>query len=273
MADPDKIALQAPRLARTARLWTPAGTAVVQREVACEIPVALEYNCISHAVMMITPRDIEDFAYGFSLTEGVIDGPRDILDLKLNKSPAGLVAALEITPRCFARLNRIRRQMSGRSGCGLCGIERLEYITRPLPPLSSPIKISPAVIHAAMRHLDAHQPLNRQTGAVHAAAFCDRDGQILAAREDVGRHNALDKLIGHMLRQNMNPAAGFALITSRCSFEMVQKAACFGIPVLAAISAPTALALSLAEETGLTVLTLVRKDSMDIHTDSGRRLL
>lgn len=253
-------------------IWRPDGSKTEERLVASEIPLVLEYNCKSHAVMMISPFDIQDFAIGFSLTEGIIDKLKNIMGLTINQKDKGLVAALEITPEYFARLDEFGRTMAGRTGCGICGTDRLDHVLRPLTPVKSQLRVKAEIVHSSMQNLSRQQVENKKTGALHAAAFVTQEGKILCVREDIGRHNALDKLIGHMMQEEINPADGFALITSRCSFEMVHKCATFGIPVLAAVSATTDLALSLAEDAELTLIAFTRKDGMNIYCDPKGRI-
>ncbi len=254
-------------------IWRPGSQKTEERHVASEVPLALEYNCISHAVMMISPFDIKDFAIGFSLTEGIVDGLENIIDLSIDKKDKGLVAALEISPDCFARLDKFNRTMAGRTGCGICGTDRLDHVIRPLGRVKSQLKVDAEVVYRSMQNLSERQVKNKETGALHAAAFVTADGEILSVREDIGRHNALDKLIGHMMQKKINPADGFALITSRCSFEMVHKCATFGIPLLAAVSATTGLAVTLAEEAGLTLIAFTRKEGMNIYCDPTSRVI
>ncbi|HEC01461.1 MAG TPA: formate dehydrogenase accessory sulfurtransferase FdhD, partial [Sphingomonadales bacterium] len=184
----------------------------------------------------------------------------------------GYIGALEITPDCFERLDQFKRTLAGRTGCGLCGVDRLDHAIRPLNKIKSQLRLNPEVVYNSMKQLSELQVQNKKTGALHAAAFVAVDGEILCVREDIGRHNALDKLIGHMMRHKINPANGFALITSRCSFEMVHKCATFGIPVLAAVSATTDLALKLAEDSGLSLIAFTRRDGMNIYADPDSRL-
>ncbi|WP_417320779.1 formate dehydrogenase accessory sulfurtransferase FdhD [Emcibacter sp.] len=257
----------------TAKIWPPSeGSGEEKRHIACEIPVSIEYNCASYAVMMVTPSDLEDFVYGFSLTEGIIDGAGDIIGLDIHNVENGLVAAVEIKEHCFERLEDFKRQMAGRTGCGLCGADRLEHVIRPLPSVPKGITFPATILHKSMQQLHTHQPLNRETGAVHAAAFCDRTGNIVVAREDVGRHNALDKIIGQLMRQGMDPADGYVLVSSRCSFEMVQKCAAARLPLIAAVSAPTDLAIDLARKTAVTLVALVRDDNMSLYEDTPGRV-
>ncbi|MAU41330.1 MAG: sulfurtransferase FdhD [Kordiimonas sp.] len=243
----------------------------VTRAIATEVPIALQYNCISHAVMMATPQDLHDFALGFSLSEGIIDKRTDLLSTDIQHSEKGVVIDMEITPACFERLDNFKRSLLGMSGCGLCGRDRLEHVITPLPVINSDFTITGDVIHSVLTRLRDHQPLTRQTGAFHAAAFANAKGDILAAREDVGRHNALDKLIGHLAGTDIDPSQGFILMSSRCSFELVHKTARAGVPLLTTISAPTSLALELAKQSRLTLIALARSDSMLVFTDPAQR--
>ncbi|MGB8843443.1 MAG: formate dehydrogenase accessory sulfurtransferase FdhD [Aliidongia sp.] len=235
--------------------------------VADEVPVALVYNGLSHAVMMASPTDLEAFALGFSLSEGILETPDELLDLSVTRSPGGSEIDLRITARRFAGLKDRRRSLAGRTGCGLCGVETLAQALSPVPPICSDLMVDSTAIDRALAALAPLQNLNRAAGAVHAAAWADPSGTILALAEDVGRHNALDKLIG-LLARGRPP--GFLVLTSRCSYELVAKAAMLDMPILVAISAPTGLALDLAERVGLTVVALARSDSMNIYTHPRR---
>jgi FdhD protein len=238
--------------------------------VAEEVPVALVYNGLSHVVMMASPTDLEDFALGFSLTEGIIETKSELTDCEVQRAGEGIEARIEISSRAFFRLKEHRRAMQGRTGCGLCGVETLDQALRDLPKLNSELRVTPQAIHRALDALPALQGLNRITHALHAAAFCTPDGEIIGVREDVGRHNAFDKLIGALSKDGVDTGSGFAVITSRCSFEMAQKAVSAGIPVLAAVSAPTHLAIKLAQSYDLTLLALARSDSMKLFTGMRR---
>jgi formate dehydrogenase accessory protein FdhD len=238
--------------------------------VAEEVPVALVYNGLSHVVMMTSPTDLEDFALGFSLTEGIIDSKSELTDCEIQRVGEGIEARIAISSRAFFRLKEHRRALQGRTGCGLCGVESLDQALRDLPKLNSELRVTAHAIHRALDALPALQGLNRITHALHAAAFCTPDGEIVGVREDVGRHNAFDKLIGALARDSVDAGSGFAVITSRCSFEMAQKAVSAGIPVLAAVSAPTHLAIRLAESYDLTLLALARSDSMKLFTGARR---
>lgn len=221
--------------------------------VAEEVPVAFEYNGRAHAVMMATPADLEDFALGFSLCEEIVSAPADIAGVTVRPADGGVVLDIRVDPLRLLRGSLRRRSMEGRSGCGLCGVESLANAVR------TPRRVAPAfepqagAVAAAFAALPDHQPIGRANRSVHAAAWCDPAGRILLAREDVGRHNALDKLAGALAAAGTDPSGGFAVLSSRCSFELVQKAAAVGIPLLATLSAPTALALTLARDAGLTL--------------------
>lgn len=235
-----------------------------------EVPVALSYNGISHAVMLASPADLEDFGLGFSLSEGILTDPSELYDLELEVGERGVVVQMRISEARLAGLKQRRRALAGRTGCGLCGVESLEQVARVLAPLPAGPAIAAASLQKALTHLQQNQPLHASTGGVHAAAWADPAGNLLAVREDVGRHNALDKLIGALAREHRDMRAGFALITSRASFEMVQKAASVGIPMLAAVSAPTGYAIRLARECGLTLAGFVRDRRYTLYSHPER---
>ena len=229
-------------------------------ELAEEVPVALEFNCVSHAVMLATPTDIAEFALGFSLSEGMIASASEFYGVEIEETAAGITAHIDIASGAFARLKERRRNMSGRTGCGLCGIESLTQAVRPLSCLTPTLALSAGAIRRALAGVKQLQPLNRITGATHAALWCDASGALRRGFEDVGRHNALDKLIGGLCGDGSELVGGFALITSRASVEMVQKAATVGISALVAMSAPTALAARTAQACGLTLVAFARGD-------------
>ncbi len=232
------------------------GRVAVKRALAEEVPVAVEINGIGYAVMMATPADLEDFAWGFVASERL----GEVIDVEAYLGERGVI--LRVTLADAARvLERVRHRTTD-SSCGLCGIENLEAALRPLPRLPETVPAKPEAIFRARAALRDHQPLNAATGAVHAAALCDAHGAIRLAREDVGRHNAFDKLIGAMARQGLGWDDGFALLSSRCSYELVEKAVLAGCPLLAAISAPTALAVTRAQEAGLALAVLARDDAL-----------
>ncbi len=238
--------------------------------VAVEIPVAFLYNGDSHAVMMASPNDLVDFAYGFSIAEGIVDRMADVGSVSTEAKGAGASIAIEISAGHAAVLSERKRNVAGRTGCGLCGISEMDQVLRPLPNLPATLPIASSAIDRAMRELPDHQDINKDTGAVHAAGFADRDGKLLLVREDVGRHNALDKLIGAVLRAGLNPEDGFVAVTSRCSMEMVQKTVSFGSPLLVAVSAPTSLAIELAEKHNLTVAAFARGAGFNLYAHSER---
>jgi FdhD protein len=238
------------------------GTTIDRIDVlAEETPVALVYNGISHAVMMASPADLEDFAVGFSVSEGIADDKSDIGNIEPFVVDDGIEVRIELSSRSFWRLKERRRTLAGRTGCGLCGVDSLEQTVRVMQPVASDLKVSLDAIHRALDNLPEAQTNNRATRSMHAAAFATPQGELKLVREDVGRHNALDKLIGGLLRGGIDPASGVCLITSRCSYEMVQKAVVTGFPILAAVSAPTLMARRLAEAHNLTLIALARHDS------------
>lgn len=239
--------------------------------VSEEFPVALVFNDISHAVMMTTPRDLEEFAVGFALTEGVVDRVSDIFDVEVHMHANDAEVHLTIGQGAFLALKQKRRALTGRTGCGVCGIESLqmldlvpEHITQRLPGIALD-----AAVERAARELPAHQVLMKQTGGVHAAAWCDFDGAVLKVFEDVGRHNGLDKLIGHLARERVDMTRGFVFISSRASYELARKAARMGIPMLATISAPTSLAIDIAEQAGMKLVSFCRNDGFVEYTGDG----
>jgi len=246
------------------------GTGPRDDRIAAEVPVALTYNRVSHVVMMATPADLEDLALGFSVTEGLIGGPTDLLGTRVIPRPGGLELAMTITPDWFDRLATRRRNMAGRTGCGLCGAENIEQALRIPPPVRQTLQVGHAALQRAVGALHRHQPLQADTGATHGAAWCGTDGTVLELREDVGRHNALDKLIGSLLRSRFDPGSGFALVSSRASYEMVYKAAAAGIELLAAVSAPTTLAVEFAERCGVTLVGFARPGRHNVYTFADR---
>lgn len=238
--------------------------------VAEETPVALEFNGISHAVMMATPADLEDFAYGFALTEGIVDTASQIYDCEWTASAQGHTLHLRIAAANFARLRDRHRTLAGRTGCGLCGTQSLAHVLRQPAPLQHTPCFPAHAVTRAVASLRAHQPLLAATGASHAAAWCTADGSIALLREDVGRHNALDKLVGALLREHRPASAGFIAITSRASFEMVQKTAAVGVGLLAAVSGVTGLAVDVAQTAGLTLLGFTRGEDASIYSHPAR---
>jgi FdhD protein len=233
--------------------------------VANEVPVAFEYNGISHTVMLATPADLDDFALGFSLTEGIVTRRSEVFGIEIEEAAEGITLHLEIAGGAFAKLKERRRSLAGRTGCGLCGAESLTQVMRELSPVADRVIFPLAALQEGMRRLPAQQSLQLATGAVHAACRVASDGSISHVREDVGRHNALDKTLGALAADDAK-AEGALIITSRASFEMVQKAAALGYGILAAVSAPTAAAIRLAEKHNLTLVGFLRGSSCAIYT-------
>ncbi len=239
--------------------------------VAEEVPVALVFNGISHAVMMTTPCDLEELAVGFALTEGIVRSSAEIYDLEVHRLPAAAEVQLTISQAAFMQLKERRRSLAGRTGCGVCGIESLalldlepEPLVLPSAPLSP--ELAGLAIARAAGELGQHQALMRQTGGVHAAAWCTPDGAVQSVFEDVGRHNAMDKLVGHLALQGADLGAGFVFLSSRASYELARKAARVRIPMLATISAPTSLAIDIARKAGLKLASFCRADGFVEYT-------
>lgn len=275
----------------------PGGIVAGKRTLAVEAPVAVEVDGLGYAVMMMTPADLDAFAVGFMLTERLADSAADVIEADAFEAEQGWILRVTLAERCRGRIHDRVRHRTSDTGCGLCGIAGLEQLRRPVPgPPPAPRATSQAVF-AALASLRAHQPLNTETGAVHAAAACDADGRVLAACEDVGRHNALDKLIGQLAKgrypvrpepvegrsalssggrpstssgRTASDHADFILVTSRLSFEMVDKVLVAGVPMLVGVSAPTTLAVEHAREHGLTLVALARADSMLVMSDPHR---
>jgi FdhD protein len=264
---------------RLARRLTAGGSEALDEIVAEEVAVALVYNGISHAVMMATPCDLEDFARGFSFTERIVEKASEVYDIDVedmrdSAGVQGIEVRLEIAAQRMAGLQERRRTLAGRTGCGLCGVDSLEAALRPVPAVTGLGNVRRQAIEQAMAALPAEQRLNRFNGATHAAGWAAADGRLVAVREDVGRHNALDKLAGALMARASAGAAlepgGFVVVTSRCSYEMVQKAAALGATAIAAVSAPTSLAIETAEQAGITLVAFVREGRLTAYAHADR---
>jgi FdhD protein len=237
-------------------------TTPVTRAWVPEVPVALEFNGLAYAVMMATPADLEDFALGFALNEALAAAPTDVTDIAVVEVEHGWIVRAQLTGLGIDKLTDRVRTRVAESSCGLCGIENLEAVARPLPPVATHAAIAPEAIFSALGRLRDHQPLTRATGAAHAASYADSGGRIVLAREDVGRHNAMDKLVGAMAARGLPLAGGFILSTARCSYEIVEKAVRAGATTLVTVSLPTSMAVARAKSAGLSLWCLARDDSV-----------
>jgi len=239
---------------------------VGQATLADEVALAIAYNGISQAVMLVSPRDLEDFVVGFSIASGIVPGVEDIYDIQVRGVGAAREAQVEISSRAFWALKDHRRQMAGTSGCGLCGVEAVDQALPALPVLE-PMPLPPAAwLEGLRQRLSDLQPLGQHSGAVHAAAFMNNQGELLLAREDIGRHNALDKLIGALLRQGVDTAGGLAVVTSRCSLELIQKMLRAGIHTLVSLSSPTGLACQWARKHHLNLIHLPHHSAPRVYS-------
>ena len=234
-----------------------------------EVPVALVYHGVPHVVMLASPADLEDYAVGFTVSEGLAN-PGEIQSVEIERAAESIEVRIGIAGERFSELLRRRRNLTGRSGCGLCGAETVEEAIRPPVQVARGLTVTSADMHAALLQLESMQPINARTGSIHAAAWVVPGKGIQFVREDVGRHNALDKVIGALVRGGLDVAAGYAVITSRASFEMVQKAAAAGITFMVAVSAPTALAIRMAEQTGLTLVGFARREQHVVYAHPER---
>lgn len=241
--------------------------APIDRPLPIEAPIAIEFNGIAFAVMMATPQDLDVFAMGFALAEGLIHRPAEIIDVAAVRVENGWILRITLPAgNMEAVIERVRHRVS-ESSCGICGLESLQQALRPLPPVTGSISVTRDALRRALDNLADHQPLGRATGGCHVAAFCGADGKIECAFEDVGRHNALDKLVGALATSDRSPGSGFALLSARCSYELVEKTVRAGFPLLVTISVPTSLAVERAAAAGLTLVSLARADSALIFND------
>ncbi|GLK89941.1 formate dehydrogenase accessory sulfurtransferase FdhD [Pseudomonas turukhanskensis] len=241
-------------------------SAAAPADLAEEVALAISYNGISQAVMLVSPNDLEDFVVGFSLGSGIVESIDEIYDLKLSGAGSARQAEVQISSRAFWNLKQQRRQMTGTSGCGLCGVEAVEQALPQLTALTQAL-LPPAAWLVGLRdRINEFQPLGQHCGAVHAALFMDNQGQLLLGREDIGRHNALDKLIGALTRQQIATTGGLALVTSRCSLELIQKVLRAGITTLVSLSAPTGLAVQWARRHNLNLIHLPHKNAPRVYS-------
>lgn len=246
--------------------------AFIAEEIAEEVPVALVYNGVPHVVVMATPANLEDLALGFSLSEGIIATASELGGLEIVPEQTGCSVYMSVPQERVTEIEQRRRNMTARTGCGICGAQTIEQAMRDVPRVAFARSFSSKAVAAAMNHLPQLQVVNAATGAVHAAGWANAEGELRIVREDVGRHNALDKLIGALVSQGIDRAQGFMVVTSRASYEMVQKAAMAGVGLLVAVSAPTALAVRVARGAGLTLAGFARGNRCVVYADDANRL-
>jgi formate dehydrogenase accessory protein FdhD len=250
--------------------WTRGALVSTTDLIAEEMPVALVYHEVPHVVMLATPADLEDYAYGFTLSEGLVARVDEIRGVEVVQGAASADVKISVAWERFTQLLQRRRNLAGRTGCGLCGAETAEDAIRECAPVPAGVTLTAAELHAAITGLSGRQPINSRTGSVHAAAWVIPGEGIQVVREDVGRHNALDKTLGALARARADFGAGYMLITSRASYEMVQKCATVGVSLLVALSAPTAFAVRLAQRLGLTLVAFARADQHVVYTHPHR---
>ncbi|MGE0442851.1 MAG: formate dehydrogenase accessory sulfurtransferase FdhD [Gemmatimonadales bacterium] len=265
-----RLGYAGPLLDVETRRWEGGAAESRQEQVVEETPVVVVYNRVPHVVMMATPTDLEDFVLGFSLTEELIRSPADLLAVTVERYSQGIEIQAAVAPECDAVIAGRARRLSGRTGCGICGSDSIEAVLKTVHRVPAGQPVAPAAIERALDNLVGRQELNRAAGAVHAAGWAALDGTIVESREDVGRHNALDKLVGAVVRAGHRTEDAFVVVTSRASFEMVQKATVLGAPLLAAISGPTGLAVRLAEEAGLTLVGFARRGRLTVYAHPER---
>jgi FdhD protein len=259
-----------PLLELQAQRWDNGAFSDRLETIAEETPVAIIYNGIPHVVMMATPQDLEDFALGFSMTEELIPAPTDLLKVECIRYSQGIEIQASVTPACEEVIAGRTRRLTGRTGCGICGADSVSAVLKQLHPVEDSVSIRSSALLTALESLVSHQSLNAAAGAVHAAGWAGLDGAVQVVREDVGRHNALDKLIGALLKLGTDPKSGFVVVTSRASFEMVQKTTVLGAPLMAAVSGPTGLAVRVAQQAGLTLVGFARGGHHTVYTHARR---
>ena len=268
--DLNRLGYQGPLLEVPARRWQGGQASNGTESLIEEVPIVFVFNQIPHVVMMATPTDLEDFALGFVLTEGMVSTKADLLGLDVVRYSQGIELQIQVAPAIQAGIETRARRLSGRTGCGICGQDSVEAVLKSVRRVPPGGRITPQAIGAAIEALSNHQPLNAAAGAVHAAAWASHDGQVALVREDVGRHNALDKLVGSLVKAAVDPGVGFVVVTSRASFEMVQKTTYLGAPIMVAVSGPTALAVRLADAAGLTLVGFARPGRCTAYTHPDR---
>lgn len=254
----------------TVRRWRDGSAEHVTDVVAEETPVALTYHGVPHVVMLATPADLEDLAVGFTLTEAIVESPAEIRSVEVLSADGALEVRVGISGERFSAVLQRQRNLTGRTGCGVCGAETIEQAIRRPAPVTADLHVAIDELHEALATLRARQPLNLLTGSVHAAAWVKPGEGIQLVREDVGRHNALDKVIGALVRAGIDASAGYLVVTSRASYEMVQKAATAGVALIAAVSAPTALAIRLAQDSGVTLVGFAREQQHVVYANEQR---
>jgi len=278
MSEPSRIAgaaaPAAPGATTTVEVerWESGVLTRVGDDVAEERPIAFKYLGVPHVVMLATPTDLEDMAVGFTLTEALVADPSEIRDVRVTRADEALEVDLAISAERFAALLKRHRNLTGRTGCGMCGAETLADAIREPPKLAGELRISARALHVVLEELTASQLHNARTGSLHAAAWVVPDQGIVLVREDVGRHNALDKLIGALVRAGKDLTEGYVVMTSRASYEIVQKAATVGIAAIVAVSAPTAFAIRAAAEFGVTLIGFARRDRHVVYAHGERML-
>jgi FdhD protein len=265
-----RVGYAKPLLEHRAQRWQDGELSERDEVIAEETPVAIIYNGIPHVVMMATPQDLEDFALGFSVTEELIGSPADLRSVACVRYGQGIEIQATVAAACEEVIATRTRRLTGRTGCGICGADSVTAVLKQLHRVEDSVSVSQEAIGNAVDALVSHQTLNAAAGAVHAAGWAGVDGAIQAVREDVGRHNALDKLIGALLKRGTDPKTGFVVVTSRASFEMVQKTTVLGAPLMAAVSGPTGLAVRVAQQAGLTLVGFARGGRHTVYTHPHR---
>jgi FdhD protein len=250
--------------------WAQGALSAATDLVAEEVPVALVYHDVPHVVMLATPADLEDYGVGFTLSEGLVERKEEIRGVEVTRGAGVADVHITVAWERFSQLLQRRRNLAGRTGCGLCGAETAQDAIREVAPVPAGITLTAQQMHAAIEELGTRQPINARTGSVHAAAWVSAEHGVQLVREDVGRHNALDKTIGALARMNADFGSGYMLITSRASYEMVQKCATVGVSLLVALSAPTAFAVRMAQQTGLTLVAFARRDRHVVYAHPQR---